>query len=131
MKPVTRRYADLVFLYSMDFSQDVIARQRIYKVTVDSQTLEIETIITPLFLQRVITDVDSISVPKANAFNFEPRHLMVCLENRFNLRGFSEFKCLIPYRPTDSNHKNHVQEILTDSRVFSGKYFGEEHTKIP
>ncbi len=131
-----KRYKDVVVLYDLDFNKQVVGRQRTYKEQLNE---EIQTPITPLLLTRIIpqeTGDPTIDAPLKFALeltknsNFVCRYVLCCLENPFNKQGISEFKAIVPYRPTDPFHKAHVRQILDVSNVESGVYHGEEHKTL-
>lgn len=130
-----KRYKDYVLLYDLDFRQQVIARQRTYKETLNE---EIQTPITPLTLARTVpatgNKVIDATVKLATEFtdnvSFTARHVLCCLRNPYNKGKISEFKVIVPYRPTDAFHKSHVREILKAKRVVNGSYNGECHRTI-
>ncbi|MDS3861032.1 hypothetical protein RIF25_09445 [Thermosynechococcaceae cyanobacterium BACA0444] len=131
-----KRYKDFVMLYDLDFNKQVVGRNRIYKEQLNEQ---IQTPITSLALARTIpteTGDPSIDAPLKLALeltknsNFVCRYVLCCLENPFNKGGISEFRAIVPYRPTDPFHKAHVRQILGVSNVESGVYHGEEHKTL-
>ena len=118
--PYVRRYQDRKIVYDLDFpAHSLILRQRIYK----SADGTIETPITSLFEAREVPS----DTPAPRGRNFDPRHSVACFSNPQNQSGVSELKAIIPYRPTDGNHKAHQQEILSYQNALSARYSGESH----
>jgi len=118
----TRRYADIKFVYDIDFPDHaVVIRQRVYKTPDDGIP---QTPITALLRAREVPG-DTVA-PRAKPI--EPRHVESCFRNPDNQSGTSIFKSFIPYRATDADHRGHVAEIKAFPGVESISYRGEVHT---
>lgn len=114
----TRRRKDYKILYDTDTNTSLVIAQRVY----ETENPQVQTPITPLFLQRVITESCPLRPP-----SWKPRTITSCFINQSNAQGFSEFTVAIPYRPGNSLLKQHVNEIKNTEGVQSIQYKGESH----
>ena len=118
---LTRRYADIKFVYDLDFpGHTVVIRQRVYKTSDGAP----ETPITSRLLDRQVPG----NSPAPRAKPIEPRQVTACFLNPANADGASNFTVFIPYRGTDAKHREHVSELKVFPGVLSIQYRGEVHT---
>jgi hypothetical protein len=116
----SERYKDFIIRYDLDYPErQVILRQRTY--IGDSQ---FRTPVTNTLLRRLVSIQDK-RPPKANLFN--PRHLNACYENPNNQSGTTIRRVIVPYRPSDLNHKVQTTEVLQFFGVYAALYFGETY----
>lgn len=116
-----KRYKDLGVYYDSDFGFTIPVRQRTNK---DENGNEISPV-TQLLLDRLVNTDCKVPVAK----EFEPRYVNACIPNSANQDGESNFKMIIPYRPTDQvSFRAHIREIKDFQNVQAVDYKGETHT---
>lgn len=109
---MARKYRTLKFIYTTDFGQNIIKRQRVYL----DQNNQAITPITSMFNSRVV-NFDEVVTGTSRGL----RHLLTYI-------GSSQFLANLPYLDS-TNLKNHIEEILAVERVICGDYIGERLVK--
>jgi hypothetical protein len=108
----SRSYRNLKFLYTLDFGENLLKNQRVYR---DENNQDI-TPITPLFMNRVVDFPEKITGSSAKL-----RQLTAYI-------GTGQSTAKLPYAPHQSNLlKAHIEEILAVPRVICGDYLGERN----
>lgn len=113
------KYRDILIQYDLDYDRRAtIVRQREYY---EGAAI---TPIPSLLQARVVQPQDlSKKVPRSR--QFKPRNVAACFENPATASGASTRRVVVPYRPTDGDHKNLVVQILDAPGVVGGEYSGE------
>jgi hypothetical protein len=109
------KYTSFKFNYTNDALQDKVEVQRAYK-DADEQYL---TIITSKFLLRVINTPYKV-LPREVALRFMENTLTIPTTGKTGI-----FKSVIPYNPSDLNHKEHIEEVLLSEKLLCSDYYGE------
>jgi hypothetical protein len=102
----TVRGKDLRIRYTKDNLVDILIVQRQFY----DQSNQILSPITPKLLERQV--IGDNSPARLSLKNAELRHIIACFGSVATVLGESNFKVIIPYAPTDPNHKEQLREIF-------------------
>ncbi|MBW4619317.1 MAG: hypothetical protein KME17_08155 [Cyanosarcina radialis HA8281-LM2] len=117
-KPYSEKYRDWILRYDLDYpGRQIFIRQRTY--IGDSQFY---TPVTNTLLRRLVS-IDEYRPPKAKLIN--ARYVNACYENPNNKGNTTIRQVIIPFRPTDPNHRLQIQEVLEYFGVYAATYAGE------
>lgn len=105
---VSRKYKTLKFVYTNDFGQNIIKRQRVY---LDKNNQQINPI-TSLFNDRVVDFKEKVTGTSTGL-----RHLLTYIDK-------GKFKANLPYQNSQQLIA-HIEQILNVDRVICGDYKGE------